>query len=176
MAEVTTKTPVTTYGSTYIMLHWFVALLVLAQLVFGGQMTTAFNAMMTGRIAAPGTGPGLGDAFVHGLLGSIIGLLMLGRLYLRLTHPIPPPAPGWAGTVSRINHWLFYILLVGMPIAGLATWFGGLERVGDVHALASQVLIALIALHIIGALYHHVVQKDRTILRRMAPRQADPRA
>jgi cytochrome b561 len=41
---------------------------------------------------------------------------------------------------------------------------------GDVHAYLSYGLLTLIGLHVLGALYHHVVLHDR-VLARMVPEQ-----
>lgn len=39
---------------------------------------------------------------------------------------------------------------------------------GDIHAVAMWTLLALIVLHIVAALYHHLVRHDNT-LKRMLP-------
>jgi cytochrome b561 len=39
---------------------------------------------------------------------------------------------------------------------------------GDVHDVLLYVLLALIALHVLAALYHHVLRRD-DVLRRMLP-------
>lgn len=170
-----TTTPIparVTYPQATVVLHWVVAVLVLGQLVFGEAMSAAFDAMMSGE-AEPGLA---GRALVHGIMGSIIGLCMLLRLYMRLSRPIPPPAGDarWIQILSRTTHWLFYAILIGMPLAGLAAWFGGVEWLADAHSLAASALIALIVLHIAGALYHQFVQKDPDVLHRMLPGRTQP--
>ena len=104
---------------------------------------------------------------------------MLLRLTWRLTHPPPPPPtdlPPALRLLSRATHWLFYVVLIVLPLLGwtAASAFGarvyllGLiplpalvapnkplaEVVGSVHGVVALALLALIALHIAGALYH----------------------
>ena len=98
----------------------------------------------------------------------------------------------WEVTVSHITHWLFYILMIGLPLTGLmsfthhvpteiilsgTTLFGiapvpGLPDLGgvggNVHELASKALEALIILHVLAALKHQFWNKD-SLLRRMSP-------
>ncbi len=130
----------------------------------------------------------------HLSVGSAILLVMLLRLAWRLSHPPPaPPAdlPPSLRLLSRATHWAFYAILVVLPVLGwtAASAFGatvrlfGLiplpalvapnkpfaEAVGDVHATVAFVLLALIALHVAGALYHAVIKRDG-VVRRMLPR------
>jgi len=115
------------------------------------------------------------------------------RLAWRLTHPAPPApadlAPALA-TLSRVTHYLLYAVLIVLPILGWANasargWavklFGVISlptlmakgsalghSLGDVHATLATVLLAIVALHVAGALYHAVILKDRTV-HRMLP-------
>jgi cytochrome b561 len=57
--------------------------------------------------------------------------------------------------LATATHWLFYLLLVGMPISGATAWFAGLPQPAVAHSLAEKVLIPLILLHIVAALAQH---------------------
>jgi cytochrome b561 len=94
---------------------------------------------------------------------------MIWRLGLRLTTQIPPApdGPRLFQTLSRVSHWLFYAILIAMPVAGAAAWFIPSETVGAAHAVTSKVLIGL---HIAGAFYHQFIAGDRSVLRRMLAR------
>lgn len=126
-------------------------------------------------------------------IGPAILLLMCARLAWRLTHT-PPPAPDdipfALQFVSRATHWMFYALLVMLPVLGwvAASGFGagvtllGLvplpaligrdrplaEAVGSAHGALAWVVLALIGLHVAGALYHALVKHDG-VLSRMVP-------
>ncbi len=129
----------------------------------------------------------------HLSLGSTILLVMLLRLAWRLTHPPPAPPADLSPTlqlVSRATHWAFYVILIVLPLLGWvsASAYGatvrlfGLiplpalvaqdkpfaEAVGQVHGAVAFTLVALIALHVAGALYHALVKRDR-VIHRMLP-------
>ncbi|RYY17804.1 MAG: cytochrome b [Alphaproteobacteria bacterium] len=126
-------------------------------------------------------------------IGPAVLLLMLARLAWRLTHT-PPSAPDDIPPalqfVSRGTHWLFYALLVVLPVLGwiAASGFGagvtllGLvplpalvgkdrplaEAIGSAHGALAWVVLVLIGLHVAGALYHALVKHDG-VLSRMLP-------
>ncbi len=159
------------YALNHVVLHWTIAFLVMFQLIFGHDMAFAFARVRDTGIL----GTSLGAALMHGTLGSVILLLMVYRLYMRISQPIPPPAPDVPRAVQvagRANHWVFYALLIAMPLAGLAAWFGRSDWLGDVHSIASKLLLLSIAAHLAGAIYHRFVRGD-DIVRRMAPGSAD---
>lgn len=159
----------TKYSAPHMMLHWVIAVLVVAQLVLPEGMGTAFDQMLEN--ITPG-GIWTSGAVLHAVMGTTIGLLMVWRLMLRLTTQIPPPPAASSAilTLSRATHWLFYALLIGMPIAGALAWFIPSALIGTLHGLSGKVLIGLIVLHIAGALYHHLIAGDKAVLRRMLPR------
>ena len=126
----------------------------------------------------------------HLAIGPTILALMLLRLLWRLTHrPPPPPADLPAGLrgLSRANHWAFYILLIVLPVLGWvsASGFGATpyllgvvplpalvsknedfaEVVGHAHGVVALLLLAAVALHVTGALYHAAVKRDGVVRR-----------
>ena len=160
----------TKYTAPHMMLHWAIAVLVAVQIIFADAMGAAFDAKLENVTMGSGWTAG---AIFHALLGASIGVLMIWRLGLRLTTDIPPPPQGASSliqTISRATHWLFYVILIGMPIAGALAWFIPSETLAEVHDVTGKVLLALIALHIAGALYHHFVAGEKQVLRRMLPR------
>lgn len=129
----------------------------------------------------------------HLAVGPAVLLLMLLRLVWRLTHRTPAPPrdlPTSLQLLSRATHWLFYAILVVLPVLGWAAASGygatptllGVvplpaliaknkplaETVGSVHSALAWALLAIIALHVSGALYHAVVKRDG-VVRRMLP-------
>jgi cytochrome b561 len=163
-------------------LHWLTALLVLAEYIIGSAMPHV-------RLAPP-------FAFlvqVHLALGSGLLLVVLLRILWRLTHrpPPPPPLPALHRRLAGATHFLLYLTLILMPLAGWASAcahgypvraFGVLSlpalvpyrapigfTLGMIHAdVLYWILLALIAMHVGAALYHRFVKHD-SVLSRMLP-------
>ena len=156
------------YTRTAVVLHWLVAAMVIAQVAWGWAMQ-----------AIPKSPPGLrADAFnVHKSVGLCILALMLVRLGWRLAHAPPalPALPRWQQRAAKATHATLYAALLVMPVAGYlgsvfsgypVKWFGLTlpgwypkapllkQWMSDVHLFTSVVLVALIALHVAGALQH----------------------
>lgn len=160
----------TKYTAPHMMLHWVIAVLVGVQIIFADAMGSAFDAKLEGVAVSSSWTAG---AIFHAILGASIGLLMIWRLGLRLTTDIPPPpreSSNLIQTVSRATHWLFYAILIGMPIVGALAWFIPSETMAEAHDITGNVLLGLVALHILGAIYHHFIAGDKAVLRRMLPR------
>ncbi|MBS1304014.1 cytochrome b/b6 domain-containing protein [Loktanella sp. SALINAS62] len=156
------------YSRKHMVLHWVIALMVLAQFVLADGMSAAFGARMETATGGWTTG-----AIVHAVLGTSIGLLMLWRLCIRLTTQIPPPptdAPAVIQKISSATHWAFYAILIGMPMAGALAWFYQARMIADLHEISAKALVVLVVLHICGSLYHHLIKGDRQVIRRMIPR------
>ncbi len=156
------------YSSLQILLHWVIAALVFFQLIFGESMAEAGDAAREGTPVDP-TDAALATA--HYWVGIAILVLVAIRLAVRLIGGAPHPQT--SGThlfdiLAHATHWLFYALLVAMPISGLAAIYVSPE-IGDIHTIGKPVFIVLIALHVLGALYHQFIVKDGTIRRMMVP-------
>jgi cytochrome b561 len=170
------------YSSVAIALHWLIAALIVLNLILGffhedfGRETRSW--MM----------------FFHKATGITILALSLARLVWRLAHrppPIDPILQAWEAGLARAVHWLFYALLIAMPLSGWmlssssdrgVDYFGlfdiaplPISRSDDMHDLLEEAhellafsMIALILLHVAGALKHHV-QGHRHLTARMVP-------
>ena len=170
------------YDAVYKTLHWLIVALVLVQYC---------TKLMSPKTFAGVTEDGL-NAW-HVAVGPTILLLMLLRFAWRLTHRPPPPPRDLAPALqllSRATHWAFYALLIAVPILGwvAASGYGvhpsllGIvplptlvgqnkslgESVGEVHGLLAWALLAVIALHVCGALYHALAKEDG-VFQRMLP-------
>jgi cytochrome b561 len=157
------------YRRIVMWIHWITALLVITQVYIG----FTFHDLPRGSDER---------AFLfgwHKTWGAMILLLALIRLAIRLINP-PPPYPSdypkWQRFVAVWNHRLFYILLVALPLTGLAAVSGrakegwvplqlGLKlpaipgiapdnEFHEVHELLVWVTIALFVLHVSAALYN----------------------
>jgi len=129
---------------------------------------------------------------VHALIGLLVWVLILVRLWWRLKHP-PPALPPETGLLSRrlsyAAHLLLYLLVFVIPLVGIVTfvWHGrafdfGLFKVDfhvsknraifhpteDIHGYLAYTLFGLIGIHLLTALWHQFVWHDR-LLQRMWP-------
>jgi len=167
------------YSNGAILLHWVIAIAVIVNWRIaeaGEHLPDAQRGEVMGH---------------HMALGMTILFLTLLRLAWRLTHRPPPLASTlkpWERALARTVHTIFYVLLIGLPLGGwLATSFygGGVniwglftvpglpvptdEHLGHeifhAHAFGGTVLLALVALHVLGALKHHFYDRDGNIFR-----------
>ncbi len=157
-----TKTP-ENYSKTQIYLHWIIVALVTFQFIIGDRIASTWEKRMDGTIPnEPSFNP-------HVLVGIIILLLVIWRLFLRFNHGVPALPQNEkpiAGLIAKATHYLFYILLIAIPLLGAGAWFLGIKQPAFTHTLAANILLALIALHILAALMHHFVLKTN-VLKRM---------
>ncbi|MEP1932754.1 MAG: cytochrome b/b6 domain-containing protein [Roseibium sp.] len=153
------------YARSQIILHWLIAALVFLQIVFGENIGDF------GRALRDGTTPDMITVVLgrsHVIFGIGILVLMIARLTLRATHgaPAPVPAPKIQDFLAKVAHHLLYVLLIAAPLTGIAAWFFGIREAGAVHHYMKPAFIILIALHVVGALWHRFVLKD-TVMKRM---------
>ena len=155
------------YSLSQIGLHWLIAALVFAQLIFGESMTEAIEAAEEGQ---PISTLNANLAAMHYYFGIAILALVAVRLALRLKNGAPPP-PQTSGAIElagRISHWLFYLMLVVVPVTGLLGYYYG-DPYGEWHSYAKPIFIGLIALHVAASLYHQFWLKDGLLLRMVRP-------
>jgi len=174
MVDESTGTRAVHYRKIVMWIHWITALLVIMQVYIG----FTFGDLPRGSEER---------AFVfgwHKTWGAVILLLALARLAVRLMNP-PPPYPSdfpkWRRFIAVWNHRLFYLLLVALPLTGLAAVSGRAENgwvdlqlglslpaipgigkendFGDVHEVLVWVTLALLALHVSAAIYNQFVDR-----------------
>ena len=184
------------YSRVAIALHWALAFLILLQIVLGWWM----NEWVLDHSPVQKTIEG-----VHISVGLTILILVLVRIAWRLTHRPPlstPSTPPWERWLSRGVHWLFYILMLALPLTGWAmvsmhkggsiSFWGapfpqmpGMVALGGVNPrplrgtlqlfhtnILIWVVLANLALHIAGALKHQF--DGRPVLQRMWPGGSRP--
>lgn len=106
------STPMASYDPVARGLHWLTVLLVLTEYVIGSTMPHI-------RLGTPF----VFSIRLHLALGSGLVLVVLVRIFWRLTHR-PPPAPllpAWQKRLADATHVLLYLTLILMPLAGWAS-------------------------------------------------------
>jgi cytochrome b561 len=156
------------YSKTQIILHWLVALLVVAQFVLHDGIATAWDGYLEGR-------PGGFDplVFAHVLGGGLILALVLGRVVLRRRQGAVAPVAGTSPLMARLTHWghlALYAILALAAFSGMAAWFGGVQRAAEVHELVKIAILVLVGGHFAAALFHQFWLKDG-LLSRMSLRK-----
>lgn len=168
------------YSRVAIVLHWTIALLILGNIA-GAILHEA---------VAPATGAAIMAA--HKSIGLTVLALSLFRLGWRVSHGFPrfpDTTPRWDAVAARSTHLAFYAVMIGLPLLGWMmvsagdrplTWFGLFDvpklpvspQVADwshdAHVTIGLATLALVALHVAGALKHHLVDRD-DVLARMLP-------
>ncbi len=156
------------WSTLNIVLHWFIVGLVAFQYFQGEWMIGFFDGGLENKAMDTAT---VSFGYLHIATGLIILAAVSVRLWDRLVQGRPPHpelAPNWSTLLARITHVGLYGVLFAMPVIGAITWLTGNEWLGDIHVYGSDVLIGLIALHVLGALVNHFWFKT-DIVRRMIP-------
>ncbi len=141
--------------------------------------------MYSWQLSEPGS-PRMFYFNLHKSVGLTLFALILFRVYWRVTHT--PPAmlfsyKAWERKLATGTHHFLYLLMVAIPLTGLLmslnskfgiNWFGmhvfdGVDNkevrdtFEELHELGANLIIALIIVHIVGALKHHFLDKDTTL-------------
>jgi cytochrome b561 len=168
--------------------HWWTAALVAAQIPLGLYMANRGNELNVSDRT-------LDSLFrAHELLGLTILVLVVARLWYRLSHGKPPDEPTidpWQKVASHVDHWGLYVLLIGVPLGGIigVAFYPPMHlqgfhlpelaspdletavRVFYWHMVGAFLIVLFAGVHIIAATYHFYIRKDG-VLRRML-RRAD---
>ncbi|HEX4986478.1 MAG TPA: cytochrome b [Burkholderiales bacterium] len=171
------------YTTAAIVFHWVVAILVFTMIGLGFYME-----------GIPKGNPDRAFYFnLHKSIGVTTALIVIARLWWRAKHPaplLPASMPGWEMQASRISHALLYMCIIVMPLSGFCAtqftkygvnYFGlfkippmGFENkviydlLQGVHGLTAALLVTLIVIHVLAALKHLLIDRDR-VFQRMLP-------
>jgi cytochrome b561 len=166
------------YGGIAKALHWLIVVLLIAQFSVAWTMPHIHRGVSPEGLIA-----------IHLSLGAFVLLVVILRLAWGLTHPVPlltDDVPWWQHRAAQALHALLYLILVLLPLQGWANanargWdvaiFGvtlpkimatqsrfGMQ-LGDIHQTTGIILLVLVGLHVLAALHHHLVRRDRVLLR-----------
>lgn len=167
------------YARRAVVVHWLIAILVLAALPLGYYMTDLSLSPRKLQLIS-----------WHKWIGFTVLLLFIPRIVVRLTRPVPAPVatmPGWQRTVASITHAALYAFMVAVPVSGwlmssakgfpvvylglvpLPDLVGKDEALGNLlksaHEVLTSGLLILVGLHIAAALKHHLIDRDETLVR-----------
>jgi cytochrome b561 len=170
------------YTKVAIGLHWTIAVLIVL-----GVATGFLHEDIEKRFGAS-------LMWIHKSVGLTVLLLTITRAGWRLVNhapPLPQSLSRWQRSSSSAVHLLLYSLMLAVPLTGWVRssasgyplrWFelidipkfavsrGSVEAqiASTAHELLGWALIALAALHVAAALYHHLVLRDQ-VMQRMLP-------
>jgi cytochrome b561 len=161
------------YTPVAIWLHWIIGIALLIQIGLGLYM-----------VDIPKETPDRSWYFnLHKSIGVTLALFILLRIWWRLGHR-PPPLdrliPEWQVIASKISHGVLYLCMIAMPVTGIImssyskygvkAW--GIKIIAGsddkdarelwlgLHEFTSEILMVVIAIHIIAALKHLMIEKN----------------
>lgn len=164
------------YSRTAIVLHWAIAAALAFQLAVGWSLESL-------------GAKGFALYQLHKSVGMLILALTLLRITTRLTKPRPAPTEGgWEGALAKVVHVGLYAFMLLAPLTGWALvstakikvptlLFGTIplphlplsqaahEIAENGHGLLGWIGVALFALHVAGAIRHHLLLRDGLIWR-----------
>ncbi|MBR0696398.1 cytochrome b [Bradyrhizobium lablabi] len=168
--------------------HWVLGIAIIGMIAYGWWMNHI---------------PARPDRFfyrsIHADIGYLILLLTALRLLWRGVNPtpaLPDDVPGWQRIAARVSHGALYavtilVIMLGWAHSGASSRdyssFFGLFHVPQFtspdreaarayehrHIFFAYVLLALIALHVVAAAFHHFVRRDRIASRMVGAEAAD---
>lgn len=171
------------YSKTAMLLHWLVAILIIAAFFLGLTM-----------VDIKGFSPTKLKYYSwHKWLGVTVLLLAAVRILWRKANVPPPPLasiPQWQAKVADAMHYALYFFMFAVPLSGYlyttasnvpvvylglyqipALFEGNAELKAlfkTVHYWLTMSLAALVAVHVLAALKHHFIDRDG-VLKRMLP-------
>lgn len=151
-----------TYSKIQIYLHWITVALIAFQFLLHGEISVLFRARMEGFI------PDIPTLSPHAIVGTIMLVIILWRLWLRFSHGVPtiPKSDKLLAKLgSRAMHIALYVLLVANALFGLVAWLFGLQFSSLLHIFTAYALLTIIYAHIFAALFHHFVLKNNVLKR-----------
>jgi len=157
-----------------IWIHWLTAVLILALFPMGKYMSGLEPEDKMNLIK------------IHAILGIVIFILTIIRTYFFFKKPRPEDLKTGSKFNDKLAVWIhniFYLLLFGIAISGLATMIiggygealksGNLElikshdEIGPLapHGLMATIMMILLAMHVIGFIKHFILKKENTLKR-----------
>ncbi|SEM68246.1 cytochrome b561 [Pseudomonas sp. ok272] len=155
------------------LLHWLMALMIIAMLFIGVGMVASVSERHAWLI------------HLHKPLGIAILLLVMVRLFVRFSSrqpPLPVDLPGWQVLAAKASHVLLYALMLTLPLLGWAmisaagdpVMLGSALQLPSIvpanaalfaflrkaHGYLAYLLFLTVLLHLAAALFHGWVRRD----------------
>lgn len=149
------------------LVHWATVLLVFFNLLFSDAVEQLGQRLRDGYQM---TAADIAGANLHAYMGFAILALTVLRLILRVVQGAPAaPAeePAIFQTIAKITHGLLYLLLLGMPLAGMAAYYFNVELAGTIHGGPAKLLLWLLIIAHVGAVLVHKFYWKTNVLERM---------
>lgn len=168
------------------LLHWLMALMLIAMLFIGAGMVATVSERHTWLLA------------LHKPLGIAILVLVIARLAVRIRHrppPLPVDLPPVQRHVALASHWLLYGLMLTLPLLGWAMLSAGGYPIAlsdslhlppilpenalmfawlrETHRYLAWLLFLTFVAHMTAALYHSLIRRDG-VLDAMLPGRRKP--
>ena len=169
------------YSWQSMLLHWLLTVIVIGMLCLGY--------LLDGMPRGPDKNFYVGLHKSFGVLALVLVLLRLAWRARRAPPPLPLSIPRWQRIAAAVTHGLLYLCILLQPLSGyLASSFtrDGLEFFGmalphwgwndkplrsffgEVHGMVAIALVVLITIHVLAALKHLLIDRDR-VFQRMLP-------
>ncbi|HCI6142047.1 TPA: cytochrome b [Klebsiella variicola subsp. variicola] len=154
-------------------LHWLMAAAIFIMLFIGVAMVSTVSSLHSLLVS------------IHKPLGVMILLLVVVRVWVRFTTPVPAlPAslPAWQRGMAHLSHWALYLMMLAQPLTGWAMlsaagypvtlgygivlppimdmnndWYALLR---PLHTWVALALFVTVMLHLAAALFHAFVLRD----------------
>ena len=167
-------------------LHWVIGLTIIGMVFFGLWMADL-----------PKTNPDKGFYIgLHKSIGMLVLVLVVWRLLRRLRMGLPEPVgvyASWEQTLAKMTHYFLLLATIALPLSGIIYSIESARSIEvfgipvipkllaeknamlagfshDTHEIIGKLLLAVVVLHIAGALKHHFMDKDGTLKRMLGAR------
>jgi len=175
------------YAVTQKVIHWLMGIFIMLDL-FIAQKFGNFIGDHNGFIAYYNE-TRFASRVDHATMGYILTALFVLRVYFRNRHggaELPAIMPQWQVRAAYLGHVGLYMLMGALLLSGIITAsaasqpivifatfdvaFGAanesfFQAVRQIHELCTNLIIALIGIHVGAALYHHFIARDHTTAR-----------
>jgi cytochrome b561 len=179
--------PTKTFSLPARVLHWLMAMMILAMLFIGVGMVASVSPRHDWLLR------------IHKPLGIAILILAIVRLAVRLRYP-PPPLPSDLPALQKLaalaSHWLLYALMLAMPLIGWAMLSAGgypvmlsdslrlpaifptsplaFAVLRHAHTWLAWLLFLTFLGHMGAALYHGLIRRDGVLSSMTGYRPSSP--
>ena len=151
------------FSKYQVIVHWLVACFILFQIATGSTMSNDFLALKDGKISIEEVHK---NSWYHLFFGLTIFLSMVIRFILRIILGVPKPTKQSSSLtiiLAKIIHWLFYLVLLIVPISGFVAWNTSNLLIGNLHSASVNALYVLVLIHLIAIVYHQIFLEDNLI-------------